>query len=162
MNIFLCFYILLKFRGRHPRSPRSNTSVSQPQSLPVDCLIRIICNKSWVQCILLLLWINLSPAAKCISMLPQKCSPFSPQIFFWVKSERIVSSSGTSVQPVAQLELISVASTSPAAIWPEIPDISVVCDQTLHCIWCSQPEALKELLNQAQGFWKYTGKVKKS
>lgn len=123
MNIFLCFYILLKFPGRHPRSPCSYTLESQPQSLPVYCLIRIICSRSWVQYVSLLLWIKLSPVSKCIIRLPQKGFPFSPQILLSVKSECLVHSSGSSIPPVAQLELISAASVSPAAaIPPEIPD----------------------------------------
>lgn len=155
MSIFFCFYILLKFPGRHPRSPCSNTLVSQPQSLPGYCLIRIICSKNWVQCVSLLLWINLSPVSKCISMLPQKGFPFSPHILLWVKSECLSYSSGSSIPPVAQLELISAASVSPAAaLWPEPP--WHLCrahpDTALHV--CSQPEALEELLNQPRGFWK--------
>lgn len=152
MNIFLCFCISLKFSGRHPRSPCSNTSVSQPQNLPVYCLVRIICSKSWVQYISLLLWINLNPTAKCISILPQKCFPFSPQLFLCMKSECILYSSGSSLQPVAQMELISAASTSPAATWQEIPDISVAHDQTLRCMCAVSLRLSKNCWISLKGF----------
>lgn len=60
--------------------------------------------------------------------------PFSPQILLWVKSECLGYSSGSSIPPVAQVELISAASASPAAaLWPETPDTFVVPTQTLPC-----------------------------
>lgn len=163
MNIFLCFYILLKFPGRHPRSPCSNTSVSQPQSLPVYCLITIICNKRLVQCISLLLWINLSPIAKCISMLPQKYFPFSPQFFFFLGE----------VWMYSILLWIFCTASSPAGInlsCPDKPSSHMTRNPSHLCsAWpdtalyvCSQSKVLKELLNQTQGFWKYTRKEKKS
>lgn len=162
MNIFLCFYILLKFSGRHPRSPRSNTSVSQPQSFPVYCLMRIICKKSWGQYISLLLWINLSPIAKCISILPWKCFPFSPQIFFlgevwtyciffWIFC---IASSPDGINLSCFNNPSSHMTRNPWHLCSARPDTALYA--------CSQSEALKELLNQAQGIWKYTRKGKKS
>lgn len=155
MSIFLCFYILLKFPGRHPRSPCSKTSVSQPQSLPGYCLVRIICSKNWVQYVSLLLWINLSPVSKCISMLPQnRLSFFTPNlvvsevwmswIFLWIFYT-------TSSPGGINLSCFSEPSSCPMTRNPWH-----LCgaqpDTALHV--CSQPEALEKLLSQPRGFWK--------
>lgn len=88
--------------------------------------------------------------------------PFSPQILLWMKSECLVYSSGSSIPPVAQVELISAASASPAAaLWPETPDTFVVPNQTLPCTCAVSLRLSRNCWVSLEGFGNKTRKGEK-
>lgn len=147
--------MLLKFPGRHPRSPCSSTLKPQPQSLPVYCLIRKVEVEIWYSMFPCFCGLNSAQFQNASSGYPRKSFLFHLKfccgeawmfcMFLWVFC---TPSSPAGIN-------LSCSSEPSSCHTPRNP--WGLCHAQIkipvNFVW-SQPETPKELLNQPWGFWK--------